>query len=276
MRVDSLAQRGQAPREVLTITCAECGSDLPVSGRGRPRRYCSHRCRARAYRRRRDYGTATSSRQATVPPAHDGDNPVALAVELADNLGLEGVSLRVVADRAGIPVHRLYRQIRNHGDLLSAMAEHVIDTYRPRDTTLPDDPRARLEQLAHEEWAMYRAHPWLLAILATDRPPTGPAVFAMVDRVVSVLTDVGFDPAQAYRAYLVVSGYIQGMALLIGRKTADIDHRTWRSATRLRLEHTGRLQRRPWLTAAMQTDPDTDLDAWFEFGLRRMLDGLLP
>jgi AcrR family transcriptional regulator len=52
---------------------------------------------------------------------------VVLAVELADHLGLDGVSMRLLAERAGLPVHLLYRQVRNRGDLLSAMAEHVID-----------------------------------------------------------------------------------------------------------------------------------------------------
>ncbi len=209
---------------------------------------------------------------------HDGRNPVTVAIELADSLGIESVSMRLLADRAGLPAHLLYRHVRNRSDLLSTMAEHVIDAHRSRTAASQDDPRAQLAHLARGEWAMYRRHPWLLTILASDRPPTGPAVLAMVDRVVSVLTDAGFDPAEAYRAYLVLSGYTQGMALLIRRKAADTDHRSWRtwhSATRLRLERTGRLQQRPWLTAASQTDPDEDLDAWFEFGLCRMLDGLL-
>jgi AcrR family transcriptional regulator len=265
---------------VATIRCAECGSDLPAAaGRGRPRRYCSHRCRARAYRRRREHGPAASSHRAAAPPTYDGDNLVTLAVELADNLGLESVSMRLLADRAGLPIHLLYRQVRNRSDLLSAMAEQVIDAHRPRTAAPPDEPRAQLEHLARDEWAMYRRHPWLLTVLATDRPPTGPAVLAMVDRFVSALSEVGFDPAEAFRAYLVLSGYIQGMALLIARKPADTDHHTWRSATRLRLERTGRLQGRlpgrPWLAVASQSDPDTDLDSWFEFGLHRMLDGLL-
>lgn len=247
-----------------------------MPGRGRPRRYCSRRCQARAYRRRRDHGPATSPRRSGTPPApRDDRDPVALAVELADRLGLENVSMRLLADRAGLPAHRLYRRVRNRGDLLSAMAEHVIGARRPRPAGSPDDPRARLERLARDEWAMYRRHPWLLTVLANDRPPTGPAVFAMVDRVVSVLTAAGLDPVEAYRSYLVLSGYIQGMALLIPHRPAETDYRTWFSGTRRRLERTGRLREQPWVTAASQTSPDTDLDAWFEFGLRRMLDGLL-
>ncbi|MEV0156945.1 TetR/AcrR family transcriptional regulator [Micromonospora sp. NPDC050686] len=198
-----------------------------------------------------------------------------LAIELADDVGLENVSMRLLADRAGLPAHLLYRHVRNRGDLLGMMAEQVIDARRARTAASRDDPRTQLAHLARDEWAMYRRHPWLLTVLASDRPPTGPAVLAMVDHVVSVLADAGFGPAEAYRAYLVLSGYIQGMALLIPRQPADTDYRSWRAATRLRLERTGRLRQRPWLTAATQTDPDEDLDTWFEFGLDRLLDGLL-
>nr|WP_221374938.1 TetR/AcrR family transcriptional regulator C-terminal domain-containing protein [Actinoplanes polyasparticus] len=211
---------------------------------------------------------------------HDAESLVALAVMLADEAGLEAVSVRVLAARAGLPVHLLYRQVRNRAGLHAAMAEHVIAERTPRPATRPDDPRAHLRRLAHEEWAMYRRHPWLLMILATDRPPTGPAVLAMVDRVVAVLAEAGLDPADAFRVYLVLSGYVQGMALLIDRDPDGADRgaesRAWRSATRRWLEATGSLQRRPWLSAAGRTGPGTDLDAWFEFGLDRMLAGLLP
>jgi AcrR family transcriptional regulator len=212
-----------------------------------------------------------------MPTARDGVGMVAFAVELADHLGLERVSIRLVADRAGIPVYRLYRQIRSHSDLLSAMAEYVIRQHAPGDVAPPSDPRAQLEQLARHEWAMYRRHPWLLTVLATTRPPISPALLAMVDRVVSALTDAGIDPADAYRVYLVFSGYIQGMAMLIEPGPVGADYYDdWRRRSSEQLEHSGSLRQRPWLAAASQTAPRTDLDNWFEFGLHSMLDGLLP
>ncbi|MCG5468122.1 TetR/AcrR family transcriptional regulator [Micromonospora sp. LAH09] len=213
-----------------------------------------------------------------MPPPTGGEpreRLVRLAVELADSGGLDLVSMRVLADRAALPAHTVYRHVRNRAELLSAMAEQITATGIPT-APLPRDPRQQLEQLAGDEWTMYRRHPWLLAVLATDRPPTGPAVLTMVDRVVAAFTSAGYDPAEAFRAYLVLSGYIQGMALLIRHDPADPTYQTWRSATRSRLERTGRTQVRPWLAAAGRTTPDTDLDTWFQFGLRRLLDGLLP
>jgi AcrR family transcriptional regulator len=196
---------------------------------------------------------------------------------MADAVGLDAVSMRTLADRAGIPAHTLYRFVRNRDDLLAAMAEHVIDARRPAHRVRPE-PRPRLERLAWDEWAMYRRHPWLLAVLATSRPPTGPAVLSMVDRTIEALAGAGYDPRDAFRAYLVLSGYVQGMALLIDRKSADITYHAWWLATLTRLENTGRTYRRPWLAAARHVDPgdvDAELDAWFDFGLRRLLDGLL-
>jgi AcrR family transcriptional regulator len=186
--------------------------------------------------------------------------------------------MRTLAERAGIPAHALYRAVRDRGDLLAAMAEHVISGRMPA-RTAPADPRGRLERLARDEWAMYRHHPWLLAILATGRPPTGPAVLSMVDRTVETLTRAGYDPSDAFAAYLALGGYIQGMALLIDRDATETTYRTWWSATLNRLESTGRTQHRPWLAAARHSDPgnaDANLNTWFDFGLQRLLDGLLP
>ncbi|WP_433308219.1 TetR/AcrR family transcriptional regulator [Micromonospora sp. CA-269861] len=265
---------------MLTLRCVECEAELPVgSGRGRPRRYCSRGCQARAYRRRREHGPTSTPRRLRDLPAPAGGDPhhrlVTLAVELADAGGLNAVSMRVLAQRAGMPAHAVYRHVRNRADLLAAMAEQITATHRPGPAPLPRDPRQRLERLASDEWAMYRRHRWLLAVLATDRPPTGPAVLAMVDRVVAAFTSAGYDPAEAFRAYLALSGYIQGMALLIRRDPVDATYHAWWSATRTRLERTGRTRERQWLAVAGQSRPDTNLDTWFQFGLRGLLDGLL-
>ncbi|WP_206791317.1 TetR/AcrR family transcriptional regulator [Amycolatopsis sp. MtRt-6] len=263
------------------MPCVECGHPLPPGRRpGRPRRYCSRACQARAYRRRRDHGPAAAhvrpTGSPTVADADPRDRLVRLAVETADAAGLDAVSMRALAERAGMPAHALYRAVRNRSDLLAAMAEHVVGRRMP-DHPAPADPRDRLDRLARDEWAMYRGHPWLLAILATNRPPTGPAVLAMADRTIEALTDAGYDPGDAFAAYLTLSAYIQGMALLIDRGSAETPYRTWWSATVKRLESTGRARHHPWLAAVRHGDPgdaDADLDAWFDFGLRHLLDGL--
>ncbi|MEV6812988.1 TetR/AcrR family transcriptional regulator [Micromonospora sp. NPDC051296] len=267
--------------------CVECGTGLPPhSGRGRPRRYCSRSCQARAYRRRRDRGrTAPHRGPAGTPGANSAattrDELVRVAVQLADAAGLDAVSVRAVARRAGLTPDRVYRWVRNRDDLLAAMAEQVLGARQA-----PDDvrrtPRERLERFAHREWSLYRRHPWLLAVLASTRPPTGPAVLAMVDDTVGVLIAAGYDPPDALAGYLALSGYVQGMALLhtaehAERAAGNASWESWWSQTFARLERTGRTRGRPWLTAARPTsdeEVDRELARWFEFGLARLLDGL--
>lgn len=264
------------------MACVECGRSLPAGRtRGRPRRYCSRACQARAYRRRRDHGPAQSRRRLAAPPDSTAgtlrDRVVELAIATADTAGLGAVAMRTLADRAGITAHAIYRVVRDRAELLAAMAERVISDRMPRPKALAD-PRTRLERLASEQWAMYRRHPWLVTILATGRPPTGPAVLSLVDRVVDALTDAGYDPADAFAGYLALDGYVQGMALLLDRDAADTTYASWRAATLHRLTSTGRTRQRPWLTAIQHDIPgpaDTELDAWFEFGLHRLLAGLL-
>lgn len=207
------------------------------------------------------------------------DRLVRLAVAQADARGLDAVAMRGLAERAGLTAHALHRVVRDRAELLAAMAEHVITACMPRRAALPD-PRAQLERFARDEWSMYRRHPWLVTILATSRPPTGPAVLSIVDRPVDALTRAGYEPTKAYVGYLALDGYIQGMALSLDRDRADTTtYRTWRAATLDRLERTGATLRRPWLAEVgrgTEERPDTELDTWFDFGLRRLLDGLLP
>ncbi|MDG4824316.1 TetR/AcrR family transcriptional regulator [Asanoa sp. WMMD1127] len=262
--------------------CVECGAGLPQStGRGRPRRYCSRGCQGRAYRRRRDHGrTAPARRPARRPArvrdaegARTRDELIRVAVRLADADGLDAVSIRCVADRAGVAAEAAYRWVRNRDDLLGAMAERVLARARTRPAG--GTPRERLEGLARAEWSLYRRHPWLLAVLARSRPPIGPAVLAVADAAVDALVDAGHEPRNALAGYLALSGYVQGMALLHVAERAERDAGSmpwgaWSARTFSRVRRAG------WLAAVQAgSDADHELEQWFAFGLARLLDGLV-
>lgn len=268
--------------------CVECGARLADPARGRPRRYCSRRCQARAYRRRRDLGrTATPHRRSAGPPAGGEatrERLVHIAIELADADGIEAVSVRAVAHRAGLSADRVHRWVRNRDDLVGAMVERVLldDRARAAARPTPTDPREHLAQLARQEWELYRRHPWLLPVLATTRPPTSRVVLDMVGRTVAVLIRAGYRPDDAFAAYLAVSGYVQGMALLPVAERAEQRAgapawETWWPATRARLAAAGWPSSHAWLPAAgrYDRDPEATFDRWFDFGLARLLDGLV-
>lgn len=172
--------------------------------RGRRRRYCSRSCQARAYRARR----------AAPPPRLPPPGPLTTvriartAVALADRAGPAPIVLRELAAELGVTAAALHRRVGNRDALLAAMAELVLAEAVP-----PSEGswRARLRHVAREEWRLYRAHPWLLPVLARLRPPLGPALFDLVDPALSALDELG---DQALPAYLAVSGLVQGLSLL--------------------------------------------------------------
>ena len=129
-------------------------------------------------------------------------------------------------------------------------------------------------------------HPWLLEVLASTRPPLNAAVQRAIDRPMATLTDQGLHPETALSAYLLISGYVQGAALLPTAEQRAVHggdaagRRFWarRSGELAGAVESGRF---PWLTALAATPAaagptDADLDAWFDFGLGlgRVLDGV--
>lgn len=264
------------------MRCAECDAVIAPSGRGRPRRYCGRACQARAYRARRDAvrrrAAGTAARVPHAPP--DRAAVVRAAVDLADAEGLDAVSLPVLAARTGVAVTTLRRHVAGRDDLVTAMVDAVFARYRPPGPEVTGW-RDRLAHEAREEWALYQRHPWALDALATTRPALGPSVLAAMDRFVAALSGPGLDHRTALSVYLLVSGYVQGMATTVvaereAVRATGVSGRQWWSVRRGRLAGLAGSGRYPWLTrlTADLTTHDADLTEEFDFGLERVLDGV--
>ncbi|MGP4016952.1 TetR/AcrR family transcriptional regulator [Saccharopolyspora sp. 5N708] len=266
--------------------CAQCGTEIATTGRGRPRRYCGRACQARAYRARKD-GDRPRHRTPQAAPVsrRELDRPTIVrdAIALADADGLDAVSMRALAARSGVAAMTLYRHVSGKDDLVSAMVDAVFAQRRQPDAP-GGDWRARLAHEARLEWELYRRHPWTLQVLATMRPPLARGVLASVDRCMTALTDEGLDADTALPVYLLVSGYVQGAALLEvaeskALRDTGVSSASWWSAQLRRQAGAVGSGRYPWLTELATTGPmhwpdRTDLRSWFDFGLQRVLDGV--
>lgn len=261
------------------MECVECGRPLDAPARtGRPRRYCSRACQGRAYRRRRDDGRLAEPSRATPGDARSR-TLVQVAVATADADGVEAVTLRSVAHRAGLALAVVRRDVGSRDRLVASMVQHVLVT-RPAPHIDPgDDPVDALTRLAEAEWATYAAHPWLVGVLASTRPPLVPAVLAAARAVVEVLERSGLDARTALDRYLALSAYVQGMAMLLLAEHREArtgtSHRAWWRDTQERLDRTGATLRHPWI---VDHGPDSPLDvaATFRAGLRRVVPALVP
>lgn len=145
------------------------------------------------------------------PPRTTRAEVVATALELARDHGLDGVSLRAVAQRLGVHQTSLYTYVGSKDELLRAMLDEVFtgDLELPG----PDDPRAAGEQLSEllrKVHARGAEHPELLALVGrsigqADRP------VAAVEWVFSQLSRLGLDEQQqglawAFLYQLTVAG----------------------------------------------------------------------
>jgi AcrR family transcriptional regulator len=258
--------------------CTQCGTLLESSGRGRPRRYCSRSCQARAYRARKARHPAPRrGRPSTLTRARI----VAAAVDLADRAGLDAVTMRRIATELGVATMSLYQHFPSKDALVGTMTDTVVGEGRAA-LEVSGGWRARLEAEAHAEWRLYRRHPWVLETLATTRPPVGPNTLAVIDRALSAAAATGLPARTALPIYLAVSGLVQGLALLPTAEHVAAD-RTGQSADQWwcrQAETFGELLacgEYPFLAGHFDLadgDEFTDFDALFEFGLTTLLDGL--
>ncbi|BDU05680.1 TetR/AcrR family transcriptional regulator C-terminal domain-containing protein [Nocardia cyriacigeorgica] len=261
--------------------CVTCGQPLAHPARGRRRRYCSRSCQARAYRARRDalipaHRAAPTRRRATGAP------PTAVtiartAVELADRLGLDGLSTRRLAGELGVTTAALYRHYADRDALLAAMAELVLAEVPPPPPELTGW-RARVAYEARQEWQLYQRHPWLLPVLARTRPPIGPALFDILERTFSALDQPAMTPHEILSIYLALSGLVQGIALMWSaeyvERALDPDAQP---GEQVQAELAELLDPaiRPVLGKLFGTGPpEVDFDAVIDAGIDLLLDGV--
>jgi AcrR family transcriptional regulator len=202
------------------------------------------------------------------------------------------VTLRAVAHRVGVTPAQVRRAFGSRDRLVAALVQHLFSrpsTARPGTARhgvgepSPETPEQALARLATEEWVAYREHPWLVTVLASSRPPLVPAVLDAARASTAAFVALGLDPPSALGRYVALSGYVQGMALLLLAERGEAmrsgsAYRTWWSEELRRLDRTGTRRRHPWLDAAsggrLPESFAADADTWFRDGLDRVLAGL--
>ena len=263
------------------MVCPECGGDVTRSRTGRPRTYCSRSCQARAYRRRRDEGRLSAVRTGA-SAAGGSESVLDDAIALADGQGIRALTLRNLAHSRGLALSSLQRDLGSRDRLVALMVQRVFArSAAARGRLDGESPVDVLALLADAEWQTYRAHPWLVEVMTTTRPPLVPAVLEASQAVMRAFTDLGIDGDEAFTRYLALSAYIQGMATLLVAEQQEsgrtgTSYRTWWLEQFRVLDRSGATTRHPWLAELGDTQPADafDADAAFQDGLPRIIRGL--
>ncbi|MEU0480487.1 TetR/AcrR family transcriptional regulator [Streptosporangium sp. NPDC006013] len=206
---------------------------------------------------------------------------VRAAVEIADADGIEGVSMRRVGERLGFTSMSLYRHVPGKTQLIDLMCDAVMGDAATTGTDggdtagTPRGWREALEGWARGSWALCRRHPWLAGVRGTRHIP-GPNSVAHFEYALGTVAGIGLKPAE--------------MVAVVGLVGRFVDSEAARAAEAARVErHTGvseeewwgareslyeKLHLYPTLTHVWEAGGYDEPEDSFEFGLRRMLDGI--
>ncbi|MFF5359842.1 TetR/AcrR family transcriptional regulator [Streptomyces scabiei] len=209
------------------------------------------------------------------PVPLDRQRIVDAAVALADEGGLEAVSLRKVAARLDAGPMRLYGFISTKEELFDLMVDQVQAEILPE--ARPGDWREALSILAHRTRETALRHEWLADLLG-GRPALGPNGLAVTETTLAAL-DGHTDIDTEMRAVETVSAYVTGairreIANLRAERASGLSKHDWQRANGphvTRMLATGRF---PALAKAVHDGTDVDAETSFATGLDWILDAV--
>jgi AcrR family transcriptional regulator len=132
------------------------------------------------------------------------------ALEVADEGGLEALTMQRVGEAVGAEAMSLYRHVRNKEDLLDGVVDLVF-----AEIELPPagaNWRTAMRERAVSARDVLRRHQWAIGLMESRRQP-GPANMRHHDAVLGVLLAAGFTSADATHAYNLLDSFIYGFAL---------------------------------------------------------------
>ena len=133
-----------------------------------------------------------------------------VALVIADDEGLDAVTMRRLARELGVEAASLYHHVKGKNQILDGLVEVVAAEIEP---PMPStDWRAAIAQRAHNTRAGLRRHPWAVSLMASRTTP-GPATLGLLETGIRCFREDGFSVSQAAHAISVVDSYVHGFVL---------------------------------------------------------------
>jgi TetR/AcrR family tetracycline transcriptional repressor len=208
-------------------------------------------------------------------PVIDREGMVEAALELLDDVGVEGLSMRRLAERLGVKAASLYWHVRNKEELLGLLADEICAGVREPDPDLPW--REKVETLVRENRRVLLLHRDAARILA-GTVPAGPNRLRLAETMLGTLLGAGFSRRDAVRAAFLLTDYATHFVVeetrLAGVGTAND---TGKQEKRVEVRRSFEIlpeDEYPNIVALAGYLTDPNANGRFEFGLEALLDGL--
>jgi len=203
------------------------------------------------------------------------DRVLAAAVTLADEGGIDSLSMRKLGQALGVEAMSLYSHVANKDEILDGIVDRVVGEIEiPTGET---DWKTAMRQRAISAHEVFLRHPWVITMIES-RIKMSPVRTRYFDATIGALRAGGFSIGLAYHAFLTLDSYIYGFTL---------HEVSWQFEPEERQDVAADLgsqvspEEYPYIAEIMEfvLSPDSARDeagyvTEFEFGLNLILDGL--
>jgi AcrR family transcriptional regulator len=200
------------------------------------------------------------------------DRVLRTAVAHVDEAGLEGFTMRRLAQVLDASPMALYRHVANKDDLVDGMIDLVFAEIELPASGL--EWKAWMRQRAISVRTALTRHPWAIGLMESRRRP-GSATLRHHDAVIGRLRGAGFSIEMTAHAYSLMDAYIYGFAMNQAGMPSDPGMETSELAAVMVEQFPAKEY--PHLaefTLEHVIRPGYDYGEEFEYGLDLILDGL--
>jgi AcrR family transcriptional regulator len=142
------------------------------------------------------------------------------AVAVADRAGVEGLSMRKVAQELDVVPMALYRHVSSKDEMLDGMLELVVGEIDPPHADT-DWKTAMRDRILSARRVLLR-HPWASRVIETRSDP-GPAMLAYMDSMIGLFRAGGFSMDLTHHAMHTMGSRTFGFSQELYEDDADVD-----------------------------------------------------
>jgi TetR/AcrR family tetracycline transcriptional repressor len=141
------------------------------------------------------------------------DDVIHTAIQLLQEVGLDGLTLRRLATELGISAPTLYWHVRDKRELLDLMSEAMIRDHRAKQPPMPDGLEwwQVIAEGARRQYGAILSYRDGARVVAGNRPTE--AQLPMIERYMQLWVAAGFPPEEALASILAMGDFIAGSAL---------------------------------------------------------------
>lgn len=221
---------------------------------------------------------ADSSSQRRVPLSRE--RVLHAAIRLADQGGIESLTMRKLAQALGVEAMSLYNHVANKGDLVGGIVDLVVS-----EIELPSaeaDWDVAIRECAISTHEVLLRHPWACSLVMSPTSTRTVRIprLGYMEWLLRRLREAGFSPELTYHAYHALDSHILGFTLWqLGHSAAAMDLGGAKDLADFAATFARELRAGDYPHLAEHVEqhlaaPSDDGEREFEFGLNLILDGL--